>query len=106
MLQRRENLAEAEKRRSDAFHAQLTAAQDVLVSTVDPPRADPNPVSPRRFLSTAVGTFLGLLIGLGLAFLAQQYTHTVRSESDLTGLGEDLPIVSVPRVGVPIKKVG
>ncbi len=104
--QRRETVAEVEKRLSDAFHAQLTAAQDVLLSTVDPPRTDPNPVSPRRALNIGVGTVLGLLIGLGLAFLARQYTYTVRSESDLTGLGEELPIVSVPRVARPIRKAG
>lgn len=104
LRQRRLIVEGAERRRSDAAHAVLTAAQEVLYSAVDAPRASLNPVSPRRTLNVVLGTLLGLVNGIGLAFLARHYSQTVRSESDLTELVERLPIVSVPRVRVPFQR--
>ena len=104
LAQRRTIVGDAEKRRSDAAHSLLTAAQETLFATMDGPRAGTKPVSPQRNLNIAIGTLLGLLTGIGLAFLARQYSQTVRSESDLAGLSENLMIVSVPKVRTPLQK--
>jgi len=106
LAQRRLIVADAERRRSDAAHARLTAAQETLFATMDGPRSSIKPVSPKRQLNVAIGTLLGLLTGIGLAFLARNYSQVVRSESDLAGLAENLMIVSVPKVRSPLQKVG
>lgn len=104
LAQRRSIVADAEKRRSDAAHALLTAAQETLFATMDGPRTSAKPVSPKRPLNIAIGTLLGLLTGIGLAFLARNYSQIVRSESDLIGLVENLLVVSVPKVRTPLQK--
>jgi len=106
LAQRRLIVADAERRRSDAAHALLTAAQETLFATIDGPRSSIKPVSPKRRMNVAIGTLLGLLIGIGLAFLARNYSQIVRSEADLAGLAENLMIVSVPNVRTPLQKVG
>ena len=58
-----------------------------------------------NMILAATLTLLGLLIGVGLGFLAREYSHTVRSEADLVGLADELVIVSVPKVRSPLKKV-
>jgi uncharacterized protein involved in exopolysaccharide biosynthesis len=103
LAQCRTIVADAEKRRSDAAHALLTAAQETLFATLDGPRTSTNPVSPQRKLNVAVGTLLGLITGIGMAFLARQFSQIVRSETDLAGIADDLPIVSVPKVRKPLQ---
>jgi uncharacterized protein involved in exopolysaccharide biosynthesis len=104
LAQRRLIVADAERRRSDAAHALLTAAQETLFATMDGPQSSVKPVSPKRKLNIALGTLLGLLTGVGLAFLARNYSQVVRSESDLAELADDLMIVSVPKVRTPLQK--
>ncbi len=104
LRQRRLIVEGSERRRSDAAHAVLTASQEVLFSAVDSPRAGSKPVSPQRTMNAALGTLIGLLIGIGLALVARNYSQTVRSESDLAALADRLPIVSVPRVYAPFQR--
>jgi uncharacterized protein involved in exopolysaccharide biosynthesis len=106
LSQRRAIVSDAEKRSSDAAHAQLTAAQEILFATIDGPRTGTNPVSPRRQLNTMIGTVLGLVLGVGLAFLARQFSQIVRSEADLAEIGNGIVVVSVPRVKRPLHKAG
>lgn len=107
LAQSRTIVADAERRRSDAAHALLTAAQETLFSTLDGPRASTNPVSPQRKMNFVLGTLLGLVTGIGLAFLARQFSQIVRSETDLAGIAdEDLLVVSVPKVRRPLQMVG
>src|SRR5262249_30739533 len=103
MTQCRAIVADAEKRRSDAAHALLTAAQETLFATLDGPRTTTNPVSPRRQLNVVVGTLLGLVTGIGIAFLARQFSQIVRSETDLAGIADGMLIVSVPKVRKPLQ---
>jgi uncharacterized protein involved in exopolysaccharide biosynthesis len=105
MTQCRTIVADAERRRSDAAHSLLTAAQETLFATLDGPRTSTNPVSPRRKLNVALGTLLGLLTGIGMAFLARQFSQIVRSETDLAGIADDLIVVSVPKVRKPLQMV-
>jgi succinoglycan biosynthesis transport protein ExoP len=105
LAQRRTIVADAEKRRSDAAHALLTAAQETLFATLDGPRAGPNPVSPKRKANFCIGTLLGLITGVGMAFLARQFSQIVRSENDLNGISDDLLIVSIPKVRKPLQMV-
>ena len=100
-----EIVAEAERRRSTAAHAQLTAAEQVLLTNIDPPRSGSAPVSPRRSLQVIVAAALGLLGGLGLVFLRKEYSHVIWTEADLAGLAVQLAVVSLPSNEQPIHRV-
>ena len=106
MTQRRAIVVDAEKRRSDAAHALATAAQETLFATIDGPRTSTKPVSPNRRLNVLIGTLLGLVTGVGLAFLTRQFSLVVRSETDLVDITSGLIVVSVPRVKRPLHKAG
>jgi uncharacterized protein involved in exopolysaccharide biosynthesis len=104
LVQCRTIVADAEKRRSDAAHALLTAAQETRFATLDGPRTSTEPVSPQRKLNTLAGTLLGLITGVGMAFLARQFSQIVRSEADLAGVADDVLVVSVPKVRKPLQR--
>jgi uncharacterized protein involved in exopolysaccharide biosynthesis len=105
LRQRRLIVDDAERRRSDAAHARLTAAKEVLFSIIDGPRTSTKPVSPQRSLNVAVGLVLGLITGVGLALLLRQYSHTVRSEIDLAAVDDQLVVVSIPKIRRPLERV-
>ena len=66
------------------------AASTVKVTTVQPARVDPNPVSPDVVRNLGLGGVLGLLAGLGLALLRARLDNTVKTGDDVqeaTGTG-------------------
>lgn len=64
---------------------------------VNPPEVPSAPAAPRPPLIIAAGLFLGLLLGLGLALVFEQWFRKVSDASDLAGVTE-LPVVGhVPR---------
>ncbi|MFJ7186820.1 YveK family protein [Lysinibacillus xylanilyticus] len=55
---------------------------------------DPSPVKPNKMLNIAIATVLGLMIGVGLAFLLEYLDTTVKTESDVEELLQ-LPIIGL-----------
>lgn len=55
---------------------------------------NPTPVKPNKMLNTAIGAVLGLMIGLGLAFLLEYLDTTIKSEEDVEEI-LDLPIIGL-----------
>ncbi|MFC7685338.1 YveK family protein [Ureibacillus sp. GCM10028918] len=54
----------------------------------------PTPVKPNKMLNIAIGAVLGLMIGLGLAFLLEYLDTTIKSEEDVEEILE-LPIIGL-----------
>jgi uncharacterized protein involved in exopolysaccharide biosynthesis len=100
--QRQDALAEAERRRSEALHARATAAQDVLLSVVDKARISAKPVNLRRGAMLGMGAALGLLTGLGLAFLVPSWDRTIPQGPGKAGWpGGVAVLATLPRVRAP-----
>lgn len=80
----------------DAEHIANTAAEvfqetvnDILnnvdkITIISRAVADPKPVSPNNKLNIAIGLILGLLVGVGLAFLIELLDRTVKDSSYVT----------------------
>ncbi len=65
---------------------------------LDPPRRPERPFSPNRPLVQAVGTFLGLAIGLGIIVLMQVRDQTMHKEADVLESLDLLVLATVPRM--------
>jgi len=104
MERRRQSLAEAEKRQAEALHARAIAAQEAVLSVVEPARVGAEPTGPSGKLIVFLGAVLGLLTGLALAVLRHHYSTTIRTELDLARLGAEVPVLaSLPRVHAPVR---
>lgn len=55
---------------------------------------DPQPVKPNKMLNMAIASIIGLMIGVGVAFLLEYFDRTVKSEDDIE------EIISLPTIGV------
>ncbi|MDN4495155.1 YveK family protein [Ureibacillus aquaedulcis] len=58
---------------------------------------DPSPIKPNKMLNIAIGAVIGLMIGLGLAFLIEYMDTTIKTEQDV----ED--ILGLPIIGLVSK---
>lgn len=77
----------------------LTRALSVtFVRVVDDALLPAAPVSPRMSTNLALGTMLGLLLGLGLAVLLEQLDRTVRTVEDAEAVGVTVLGV-MPKIG-------
>lgn len=56
--------------------------------------SNPSPVSPNKKLNIAIALVLGLMVGIGLAFLLEYLDNTVKTESDIEKR------LNVPVIGV------
>ena len=68
----------------------LKKGEAELITTAEVPTA---PSSPRPKRDTALGLFVGLLLGLGIAFLREQLDDKVRSRADAEELTK-LPVIA------------
>ncbi|WP_188206803.1 YveK family protein [Alkalibacillus aidingensis] len=57
-------------------------------------QSDPSPVSPNLTLNLAIAMILGMMIGIGLAFLLEYFDQTIKTEADLEET-LDLPMLGV-----------
>ncbi|KHE66785.1 YveK family protein [Halobacillus sp. BBL2006] len=73
---------------------QLMNVDNVNILTTANVEADPAPVSPKPALNIAIALVVGLMIGVGLAFLLEYLDNTLKSEEDIENTLE-LPIMGV-----------
>ena len=55
---------------------------------------NPSPVKPNKMLNIAIGAVVGLMIGVGLAFLLEYLDTTIKTEHDVEELLH-LPIIGL-----------
>lgn len=100
---KRDAVRQAEARLAAAEVQLITAGQTAFFVPLGRIEASARPVTLGDGRVTALGACLGLLCGIGLAFLANHYSHTVRHETDLVRWGIDAPVLaSIPAVDEPL----
>lgn len=77
--------------------------QNNNVQTVDEARVPTHPIGPDRGKEVASATFLGLLLGCGLAFARELLTKTVRTRQDFELLLEIPFLGHIPQMPMPRK---
>ncbi len=85
----------------DIEKARLSAAMDTYklssIEIVDRAQVPKVPIKPNIILNTLVGGLIGLLLGLGLAFVTDGFDHTLKSVEEVER-HLDIPVLgSVPR---------
>ena len=99
-LQRNVDLAleEYKQYRDNLQRARISTALDIdkvsNVSVVQPATHPLDPVKPKKLLNIAFGLVLGLLAGVGCAFVAEYFDESIRRDEDI-----------VERLGVPLLTV-
>ncbi|ENH98096.1 capsular polysaccharide biosynthesis protein, putative chain length regulator [Gracilibacillus halophilus YIM-C55.5] len=73
---------------------ELMNVNNVNILTEATVSSNPTPVSPKPMLNIAIAIVLGLMIGVGLAFLLEYMDNTIESETDVEERME-LPILGV-----------
>ena len=74
------------------------AVQDASVRVVDPAIAPLVPIKPRRAMVVIAGFMLGILLGVGLAFLRELFDRSVHTRNDVL-LATGLPVLGlIPRI--------
>ncbi len=97
-------VADAEKRRSEAFHGVLSTGEETQFATMDGPRTSAEPISPKPALTVTMGLMLGLFCGSVFSLVTRRFSQVVYSEADLAGIDDSWMIVSVPKVPIPLQK--
>lgn len=62
---------------------EIMNVDNVHILTEAETKANPSPVEPKPMLNIAIATVLGIMIGVGLAFLLEYLDTTVRTEEDI-----------------------
>ncbi|SER69922.1 Capsular polysaccharide biosynthesis protein [Gracilibacillus ureilyticus] len=73
---------------------ELMNVNNVNILTEAMAAADPTPVSPKPLLNIAIAMVVGLMAGVGLAFLLEYLDNTIKDEQDIENKLE-LPILGV-----------
>lgn len=73
------------------------------IALLNPAVAPLDPSSPRVVINTSISIALGLMLGMGLALLAELLDRRVRSESDLSDM-LDIPVFGVIEWNAPKRK--
>ncbi len=100
---KQEALREIEARLAQARLELAAAGQTTFFVPLGDVLVSERPVSVPDSAVAALGAGLGLLCGIGLAFLANYYSHTVRHETDLMRRGIGVPVLAaIPEVEEPL----
>lgn len=67
------------------------------ITVVDPARPEPVPVSPRRMRNLELGVLLGVLLGIGLAYLVDGIDRTVVSFTEVEELTDASVLAIIPQ---------
>lgn len=67
------------------------------ITVVDPARPEPVPVSPRRMRNLELGILLGVLLGIGLAYLVDGIDRTVVSFTEVEDLTDASVLAIIPQ---------
>jgi capsular polysaccharide biosynthesis protein len=72
------------------------------VTVIEPALVPISPVRkisyiPRRILHILIGTIMGLIVGLGYAFLADYFDHTFKSSHEIEKVLNTTCLASIPR---------
>lgn len=82
------------------------AVEDASVKIVDPAVAPDRPIKPRKMLNLALGGMLGLMLGIGVAFLREFMDSSVRTREDLQNFSR-VPVLGViPRIKEAVRLNG
>lgn len=80
---------------ADVFKEEIVKIMNVdnvsILSTADVP-SEPSPVKPRPLLNMAIALVVGMMTGVGLAFLLEYLDNTIKTEQDVERLLE-LPVI-------------
>lgn len=76
------------------------------ISVVEPATIPYAPSQPRKTLNIALGALVGLVGGIGLAFLFENLDSTIHSTDDLERLARIPLLASIPSIAVPRKSRG
>ncbi|HEX9107928.1 MAG TPA: polysaccharide biosynthesis tyrosine autokinase, partial [Longimicrobiales bacterium] len=77
----------------------MAAVEDPSVRVVDPAIPPDKPVRPNIPLSLGLAAFLGIILGVGLAFGREHLDGSVRTREDLLAVGGQLPVLgTIPRI--------
>lgn len=74
------------------------AAEDVSVRVVDPAVAPTRPVKPRKMLNLLLGGMLGLMIGIGAAFVREFTDIAVRTREEVEEIAAVPVLGMIPRI--------
>ncbi|MHC8514325.1 YveK family protein [Sporosarcina sp. ITBMC105] len=85
---------------AEVFQAEIKTLMNVdNVNILSPaiPSDNPSPVKPRKLLNIAIAAIVGLMLGVGLAFLLEYLDTTVKTEQDIE------EFVGLPLLGIVSK---
>ncbi|MGD7043296.1 YveK family protein [Jeotgalibacillus proteolyticus] len=89
--------ADIANRTADAFQDEivnLMSVDNVSILTPAVVSNDQSPVSPQPFLNMAIALVVGLMVGVGIAFLLEYLDNTIKTEQDIEKT-LDLPVLGV-----------
>lgn len=71
------------------------------IAVIEPPATPSGPTKPNRKLIAGGGTFMGILLGLGLVVLLEVLNQSIRRPEDLTGKLGITPLATIPYIRTP-----
>lgn len=80
---------------AEVFKTEIAKIMNIdNVSILAKATINPSPVKPRPLINMAIGLVVGLMVGVGLAFLIEYFDNTVKNEQEIERLLE-LPVLGV-----------
>ncbi len=103
-IQQQYNLAVDRLSRASTGERIEVTAQGQRVSIIEPPVVPSKPSKPNRAMIAGGGSFMGILVGLGLVILLELLNRSVRRPEDLTTHLGITPLATIPYITTPGEK--